>query len=133
MKNKTLMCLGVVLVLGLIGCGAKEKKSKDGYQKISPEEAKEMIDQGNVTVVDVRTPEEYEEGHIEGALLIPNEEIDDTAPDELPDKDAVLLVYCRSGRRSKIASEALVKIGYSRVYDFGGIIDWEYETVTGMN
>lgn len=98
------------------------------YHKISAAEAKEMMDQSEVTVVDVRTLQEYEEGHVPGAINIPNEEIMDTEPELLNDKDATLLVYCRSGRRSKDASDKLVGMGYKNVYDFGGIIDWNYDT-----
>ena len=88
-----------------------------------------MMDEGNVTVVDVRTEEEYKSGHIPGSILVPNEEIGTEQPQELPDLDSVLLVHCRTGIRSKEASDKLVKIGYKNVYDFGGIIDWPYETV----
>lgn len=98
------------------------------YHKISAAEAKEMMDQSEVTIVDVRTLQEYQEGHVPGAVNIPNEEILDTEPELLNDKDATLLVYCRSGRRSKDASDKLVKMGYKNVYDFGGIIDWNYDT-----
>lgn len=100
------------------------------YQKITPEEAKALIDAGSVTVVDVRTESEYQEGHIKGAIVVPNETIADAMPEALPDLEATLLVYCRSGRRSKEASEKLLSIGYRHVYDLGGIIDWPYETVT---
>ncbi|MCH4207295.1 MAG: rhodanese-like domain-containing protein [Solobacterium sp.] len=98
------------------------------YHKITAEEAKSMIDQGGVTIVDVRTQEEYDEKHIPGAVLVPVESIGDTMPEALPDKDAVLLVHCRTGVRSKKASDKLVKLGYTHVYDFGGIVDWPYET-----
>lgn len=101
------------------------------YHKISAQEAKEMMDQGNVSIVDVRTPQEYSEGHIPGAVNVPNEKIEKTEPEQLKDKDAVLLVYCRSGRRSKEAADKLIELGYTQVYDFGGIIDWTYETVKG--
>ncbi|MCC8024008.1 MAG: rhodanese-like domain-containing protein [Clostridium sp.] len=106
-----------------------QPQQASAYHKISPEEAKEMMDGKEATVVDVRTPEEYEEGHIPGAVNIPNEEIGDTEPDLLKDKDAVLLIHCRSGVRSKAASDKLVELGYTQIYDFGGIIDWPYETV----
>ena len=94
------------------------------------EEAKQMMDEGNATVVDVRTAEEYAAGHIPGSILIPVESIGDTKPVELPDTEAVLLVHCRTGIRSKRASDQLVELGYKHVYDFGGIVDWPYETVT---
>lgn len=97
------------------------------YQKISPEKAKHMMEHEVVQIVDVRHEEEYREGHIPGAVLVTNETIGDTLPEELPDKKAVLLVYCRSGVRSKQASQKLVRLGYENVYDFGGIINWPYE------
>ena len=97
------------------------------YQKISPEKAKYMMEHEVVKIVDVRHEEEYREGHIPGAVLVTNETIGDTLPEELPDKKAVLLVYCRSGVRSKLASQKLVRLGYENVYDFGGIINWPYE------
>ena len=100
------------------------------YHKISAEEAKTMMDKGGVTVVDVRREDEYAAGHIPGSILVPNEGIRDTQPEELPDLDAVLLVHCRTGVRSKQASDKLLEIGYKNVYDFGGIVDWPYETVT---
>ncbi len=103
------------------------------YVRISAAEAKEMIDNEEVIIVDVRTQAEYEEVRIEGALLIPDYEIADAGPDLLPDKDAVILVYCRSGRRSENASRILIDLGYLNVFDFGGIIDWPYETVSGSD
>jgi len=101
------------------------------YSKINAAEAKEMIDSDDVIILDVRTLEEYEEIRIEGALLIPEDQIRSLAPEMLPDKGAIILVYCRSGRRSEIASRELIDMGYRHVYDFGGIIDWPYETVSG--
>lgn len=99
--------------------------SESAYHKISAKEAKEMMDTQDVIIVDVRTQEEYDEGYIENAILIPNESIEN-APSELPDKDAIILVYCRSGKRSKEAANKLVDLGYTNIYDFGGIIDWPY-------
>ena len=120
----------------LSGCAlskAKEDKAdmtdKAAYQKISAEEAYEMMASQEVVVVDVRTREEYDGGHIENAVLVPNESIGSEMPEALPDKEATLLVYCRSGRRSKDAAQKLLKLGYQSVYDFGGIIDWPYELV----
>ena len=99
---------------------------------LTAEEAKARMDSGDpVTVVDVRTAQEYEDGHIEGALLLPNEEIGTTPPALLPDKDAEILLYCRSGNRTQQAAKKLTAMGYTNVYDFGGILDWPYETVTG--
>lgn len=118
---------------------AEESDSKAGielgeYHAISVQEAKAMMDSGDaVTIVDVRTRDEYESGHIPGALLIPNETISDQPPEFLPDQAATILVYCRSGNRSRQASQKLADMGYTAVYDFGGIIDWPYETVAGTN
>ena len=86
-----------------------------------------MMDQGNVTIVDVRRADEYEAGHIPGAILVPNETILSEAATKLPDQNAVLLIYCRSGRRSAEAAQKLLSLGYSQVYDFGGILDWPYD------
>lgn len=102
--------------------------SESSYHKINAKDAKEMMDTQDVIIVDVRTQEEYNEGYIENAILIPNESIT-VAPSELPDKDAVILIYCRSGNRSKQAADKLVALGYTNIYDFGGIIDWPYEIV----
>ena len=116
----------------LSGCAlskAKEDKAEDmpdnaAYHKISAEEAYEMMVSQKVVIVDVRTPEEYDGGHIPNAILVPNESIGDDMPEALPDKEATLLIYCRSGRRSKEASEKLLKLGYKSIYEFGGVIDW---------
>lgn len=103
---------------------------KNSYIKISALEAKAMIDeQEDVIVLDVRMPEEFAEGHLEDALLIPDYELDARAEAELPDKDALILVYCRSGRRSAAAAGKLAAMGYTNIYDMGGILDWPYETV----
>ncbi|HEY9059610.1 MAG TPA: rhodanese-like domain-containing protein [Pseudobacteroides sp.] len=100
-----------------------------GYSNISPEEAKKRLDnEKGIILLDVRTREEYEEKHIPGSLLIPVDAIETEAPNKLTDKNAVIFVYCRSGRRSVTASEALVKMGYKNVYNLGGINDWPYET-----
>ncbi|MBQ7365427.1 MAG: rhodanese-like domain-containing protein [Clostridia bacterium] len=102
---------------------------KPTVQVITPEKAKEMMDQENVIIVDVRRADEYAQGHIEGAILVPNETISEEAATALPDKNAVYLIYCRSGRRSKEAAHKLIALGYTNVYDFGGILSWEYGTV----
>ena len=87
-----------------------------------------MESESGSIIIDAREQYEYDEGHIPGAIFIPYGEIADRAEKEFPDKDQLILVYCRSGRRSKIAAEELVKLGYTNVKEFGGIIDWEYET-----
>lgn len=129
------LALALVLVLCLTGCNAGISKESattvmTGYKQISQDEAKEMMtrDDGHI-IVDVRRQDEYDAGHIPGAILIPNESIDKERPKELPDLDQIILVYCRSGRRSKEASEKLAKMGYTNIYEFGGIITWPGETV----
>ena len=128
--------LAALLAL-LSGCAlSKTKKDtpedmtgKAAYHKISAKEAYEMMASQEVVVVDVRTREEYDGGHIENAVLVPNESIGSEMPETLPDKEATLLIYCRSGRRSKDAAQKLLALGYQSVYDFGGVIDWPYELV----
>ncbi len=111
------------MVLLLSGCGAP-------YNKISQDEAMRMMEeQTDYLIVDVRRPDEFAEGHIPGAVNVPNEEIGDEMPELLPDKEQVLLVYCRSGNRSKEASQKLADIGYTNVYEFGGISTWKGEVV----
>ena len=101
------------------------------YRKISAADAKARMDSGDeIIILDVRTKEEYDAGHIAGAILVPNETIIDEQPDLLPDLDAEILVYCRSGNRSAQAAKKLIAIGYTNVVDFGGIIDWPYDVVT---
>ena len=107
----------------------EDMTGKAAYHKISAEEAYEMMVSQEVVVVDVRTREEYDSGHIENAVLVPNEGIGSEMPEALPDKEATLLVSCRSGRRSKDAAQKLLELGYQSVYDFGGVIDWPYELV----
>ena len=98
------------------------------YEQITPEEAKKIMDSGEEYIIlDTREQDEFDEGHIPGAILIPYTEIENKAEKVLPDKDAQILVYCRSGRRSKIAAESLAKLGYTNVKEFGGIIDWPYD------
>jgi rhodanese-related sulfurtransferase len=105
-----------------------EKGEKVMYEQITAEEAKKIMDSGEEHIIlDTREQDEFNEGHIPGAILIPYTEIENKAEEMLPDKDAQILVYCRSGRRSKIASESLAKLGYTNVKEFGGIIDWPYE------
>lgn len=128
--------LGVCLMFLLFGCGI-QKLGGDGmmytpsYAQISQDDAKLMMqeDDGHI-IVDVRRADEYAQGHISGAILIPNESITDTPPEELPDKNQIVLVYCRTGRRSKEASQKLADMGYVNVYEFGGIEDWTGEIVT---
>lgn len=126
--RKALLLLLAVLMLA--GCGAEKENAEEAvYLNITAEEAKEMMDsQVGYVILDVRAQEEYDQGHIPGAMVIPHTEIETRAADALPDKGQLILVYCRSGRRSKIAAEALVKLGYTNIREFGGILDWPYET-----
>ena len=107
---------------------AREKGEKAMYEQISTEEAKKIMDSGEEHIIlDTREQDEFDEGHIPGAILIPYTDIENKAEEILPDKDKLVLVYCRSGRRSKIAAESLAKLGYTNVKEFGGIINWPYE------
>ena len=100
------------------------------YLNITAEEAKKLMDsEKDRIILDVRSREEYDQGHIPGAVLIPNTEIEAKAADLLPDKDQLILVYCRSGRRSKLAAQSLADLGYTNIREFGGILDWPYEVV----
>ena len=126
MKKLVFLLLAVML---LTACG-QDKENDQGavYVNITAEEAKQIMDtEEGYIILDVRTQEEYDQGHIPGAILISHEEIAEKAEDVLTNKDQLILVYCRSGRRSKIAVEALVELGYTNIKEFGGIIDWPYE------
>ena len=126
MKKLILLLLAVIL---LTACG-KDKENDQGavYVNITAEEAKQIMDsEEGYIILDVRTQEEYDGGHIPGAIVISHEEIAEKAEEALTDKDQLILVYCRSGRRSKLAAEALVELGYTNIKEFGGIIDWPYE------
>ena len=121
------MILTLAFQFGCVGCSDGGSAT---YDQISGAEAKALMDsESGYIIIDARTQEEYDQGHIPGAIMIPEYEIADRAEKELPDKDQLILVYCRSGRRSKIAAEELVKLGYTNVKEFGGIIDWEYDIV----
>ena len=126
MKKLLFLLLAVML---LTACGqAKENDQEVAYMNITAEEAKQIMDsEDGYIILDARTQEEYDQGHIPGAIVISHEEIMEKAEDVLTDKDQLILVYCRSGRRSKIAAEALVELGYTNIREFGGIIDWPYE------
>ena len=131
MRKITKILIIAFTILSLFGCSTNKNKKENSYQSISPEEAKAMMDsEVGYIVLDVRTEEEYAVGHIAGAILIPDYEITEKAESILRDKNQLILVYCRSGRRSKNAAEALVSLGYTNIKEFGGIIDWKYGTVT---
>ena len=134
--------LAVILLITLItvfiftGCKHSADDKTDGdkktYRQVSPEEAAAMMEEEtDYIILDVRTQEEYETAHIPGAICIPNETIGTDDIPQLPDKDQLILVYCRSGNRSKQASEKLAKQGYTNIVEFGGINSWTGETVSG--
>ena len=128
-KGLIIMILISLSLFGLTACGDKTENPPT-YEQITAEQAKSIMDtEKDYVIIDARTEEEFAEGHIENAILIPEYGIATRAEKELPDKEQLILVYCRSGRRSKIASEELVKLGYTNVKEFGGIIDWPYEVV----
>lgn len=127
---KTIVFISVAII-ALIAIVLILTAKHPSYVKITPNQAYELMQsQNNCTVLDVRTPEEFSQGHIPGAILIPDYELAKRAEKELPDKNALILVYCRSGNRSRQATNTLLKLGYTNVKDFGGIIDWPFETVT---
>ena len=126
MKKLVFLLLAVMM---LTACG-QDKENDQGavYVNITAEEAKQIMDtEEGYIILDVREQNEYDAGHIPGAILISHEEIAEKAEDVLTDKDQLILIYCRSGRRSKIAAEALAELGYTNIKEFGGIIDWPYE------
>jgi rhodanese-related sulfurtransferase len=128
MKQWMILFLAVLL---LTACTPNQEPDREAvHMNITAKEAKALMDaETDYIILDVRTREEYEQGHIPGALLIPNTEIRERAERELQDKDQLILVYCRSGNRSKKASQILVELGYTRIREFGGINDWPYEVV----
>ena len=137
MSNRRWVFIIMAALLLLLTACSSGPQAMDGedmvrsYTQISQEEAKQMMEQdGTQIIVDVRTQEEYDSGHIPGAICIPNESIGTEHPEELPDLDQVILVYCRSGNRSKQAAQKLFDMGYINVYEFGGINDWTGEVVT---
>ena len=126
MKKLVFLLLAVMM---LTACG-QDKENDQGavYVNITAEEAKRIMDtEEGYVILDVREQDEYDAGHISGAILIPYTQIEAKANEMLPDKDQLILVYCRSGRRSKLAAEILVELGYTNIKEFGGIIDWPYE------
>ena len=133
--KKALSILTILILLLTAGCGASEQSTESAaestYRQISQDEAMEMMarDDGHV-VVDVRRQDEYDAGHIPGAILIPNESIGSDPPEALPDYDQIILIYCRTGNRSKQAAEKLVAMGYTNIYEFGGINTWTGDIVT---
>ena len=146
MMKKRLFIISIMLCMILSACGENKNATQIGgadgptsinvtengerimYEQITAKEAKKIMDSGEEHIIlDVREQDEYDSGHIPGAILIPYTEIENRAEEILPDKEALILVYCRSGRRSKIAAESLVGLGYTNIKEFGGIIDWTWE------
>ena len=116
--------------LMLTGCAGASNNQTNTYRQINMDEAVEMMaEESGYIILDVRRPDEFAAGHIPNAINVPNETIGAEEIPELPDKDQLIMVYCRSGRRSKEASEKLVKLGYTNIVEFGGILDWKGETV----
>ena len=126
MKKWILVLLAAVL---FSACGHNTQREQEMvYMNITAQQAKEIMDtQEGYIILDTRTQEEYDTGHIPGAMVLPHDEVLKKAETVLPDKSQLILVYCRSGRRSKLAAEDLVKLGYTNIREFGGIIDWPYE------
>ncbi len=134
--KKSIVLIALLLLVFTAGCSASgpagdTEKREPTFHQISQEEAKEMMakDDGHV-VVDVRRQDEYDAGHIPGAILVPNESIGCDSPEALPDYDQIILVYCRSGNRSKQAAQKLAGMGYTNIYEFGGITTWTGDVVT---
>lgn len=126
---KKFFVLLAMLLMILPACGQTTQNEQEAvYVNITAEEAKKIMDtETDYVILDVRTQEEYDQGHIPGAIVIPDTEIKARAEEVLPDKDEMILVYCRSGRRSKNAAQILVELGYTNILEFGGILDWPYE------
>ena len=126
MKKMIFLLLAVMM---LTACGQEKENDREAvYMNITVQEAKRIMDtEEGYVILDVREQDEYDAGHIPGAILIPYTRIEAMAFEMLPDEEQLILVYCRSGRRSKIAAEALVELGYTNIKEFGGIIDWPYE------
>ena len=121
----------VLSALMLTGCAGAGNQT-NSYRQISMDEAVAMMEQeSGYVILDVRTPAEFAEKHIPNAINVPNETIGTDEISQLPNKDQLIMVYCRSGRRSKEAAEKLVKLGYTNIVEFGGILDWKGETVSG--
>ena len=132
MKLNFRILAGMAALALLTGCGAGGSAAEESFQRISPEEAaRRMEEETGYILLDVRTREEYAQAHIPGAICIPNETIGEEALPELPDKAQLILVYCRSGNRSRQAAGKLAKLGYTNIVEFGGINSWTGETVSG--
>ena len=136
MRKYIILILAMIMILGLVGCGKDaaagqaQNANEASYTQISMDEAVTMMEEEmDYIILDVRRPDEFADKHIPNAINVPNETIGEDEIPELPDKDQIILVYCRSGNRSKQASKKLAALGYTKVYEFGGINDWKGETV----
>jgi len=136
MRKNIFVILTIIMILGLVGCGKNaavgqaQNANEASYTQISMDEAVTMMEEEtDYIILDVRRPDEFADKHIPNAINVPNETIGEDEIPELPNKDQIILVYCRSGNRSKQASEKLAALGYTKVYEFGGINDWKGETV----
>ena len=129
MMIKRLSIIAVsLMIISLTSCSAPNKSIPE-YIKITPQEAMAMMSIGDAVVLDVRTEGEFKEGHIKNAILLPYDQIYEQAENILIDKSQIILVYCRTGKRSEIAAKALIDMGYTKVFDFGGIVDWTGDVV----
>lgn len=137
MSKKIILLALAIITVATVFAGCTQKTSNEQteatqvnigtYYQIPQDEAKKIMDEeSDYVIVDAREQSEYDEGHIKGAIVIPYTEIEQKAEEMLPDKEQLILVYCRSGRRSKIAAQSLANMGYTNVKEFGGIIDWQY-------
>lgn len=137
MSKKIILLALAIITVATVFAGCTQKTGNEQteatqvnigtYYQIPQDEAKRIMDEeSDYIIVDAREQSEYDEGHIKGAIVIPYTEIEQKAEEMLPDKEQLILVYCRSGRRSKIAAQSLANMGYTNVKEFGGIIDWQY-------
>ena len=137
MKKKYMILILSAALLFLAGCRIERMEEKQSgtagtYRQISQEEALEMMErEEGYVILDVRRQDEFDAGHIPGAVLIPNESIEDTPPAQLSDKEQIILIYCRSGNRSKQAAQKLANMGYTNIFEFGGINTWPGEITAG--
>ena len=130
--KKLFLIIPILLCILFASCGNDTDNTNKGenamYERITAEDAKKIMDSGEEHIIlDVREQDEFDAGHIPGAILLSYTKIESKAGEMLPDKDKLILVYCRSGRRSRIAAEALARLGYTNIKEFGGIIDWKYD------
>lgn len=129
MKKFLALFMSILMILSFAACTMPWQDNSDGYTQISYEEAKKMMDeQEDIIILDVRTEKEFKGGYIKGAVLFPSQDVnEETAAEKLPDKDQTILIYCSSGGRSKKVAQQLADMGYTSLYEFGGINSWPYE------